>query len=221
MVISEVNEDLDRLEKSEDVVNSINDLVIVGYYTMGTEYRDEARKTIASCKKLGLNYYIIGVPNLKSWQKNTRHKSKLMIHCIEKFKDNRLLYVDCDAIIHKIPELFKGYQADIAIRWQDFAWRVQDSLSGTIYMEPTEKSLRLCEMWDYDNLNQTEGSNAIEQWNLGDKIKYMQEHHNLDAKNLPPEYTFIFDHMRKIYPDADPVIEHFQASRKYRHKLDK
>jgi hypothetical protein len=47
----------------------------------------------------------------------------------------------------------------------------------------------------------------------------MKKSHGLRDKNLPPEYTFIFDSMRKIYPNAVPVIEHFQASRKYRAKL--
>jgi len=31
--------------------------------------------------------------------------------------------------------------------------------------------------------------------------------------NLPPEYTFVFDHTKKLYPNIKPVIEHFQASR--------
>ena len=39
---------------------------------------------------------------------------------------------------------------------------------------------------------------------------------NLDVKNLPPEYTFIFDSMKVMYPKIIPVIEHFQASRQNR-----
>ena len=35
-------------------------------------------------------------------------------------------------------------------------------------------------------------------------------------KNLPPEYTMIFDSMRGMYPNIDPVIEHFQASRRFK-----
>ena len=35
-------------------------------------------------------------------------------------------------------------------------------------------------------------------------------------ENLPPEYTMIFDSMRGMYPNINPIIEHFQASRKLR-----
>ena len=56
----------------------------------------------------------------------------------------------------------------------------------------------------------------LEQWNLGKAIEDMVKSDGLVCKNLPPEYTFIFDSMRKIYPDLKPVIEHFQASRKYK-----
>jgi hypothetical protein len=47
----------------------------------------------------------------------------------------------------------------------------------------------------------------------------MKKTHGLIDKNLPPEYTFIFDSMRKMYPNAKPVIEHFQASRKLRNNV--
>ena len=86
-------------------------------------------------------------------------------------------------------------------------------------MENNLKTKRLCEIWA--NTNRTEGPNAIslEQVNLGMAIDKMVSSEDLIFKNLPPEYTFIFDSMRKIYPNAKPVIEHFQASRKYRHKV--
>ena len=40
------------------------------------------------------------------------------------------------------------------------------------------------------------------------------EEKKITLKNLPPEYTFIFDTSRKAYGDSvKPVIEHLQASR--------
>ena len=44
----------------------------------------------------------------------------------------------------------------------------------------------------------------------------MKSELNLNVKNLPPEYTFIFDSMKVMYPSVKPVIEHFQASRQNR-----
>ena len=50
-------------------------------------------------------------------------------------------------------------------------------------------------------------------------IQEMIKTDGLNFKNLPPEYTFIFDTMKQIYPDIKPVIEHFQASRQFKNKI--
>jgi hypothetical protein len=47
----------------------------------------------------------------------------------------------------------------------------------------------------------------------------MRREGKIKDKNLPPEYTFIFDLMRALYPNANPVIEHFQASRRNKNKV--
>jgi hypothetical protein len=83
-------------------------------------------------------------------------------------------------------------------------------------MENNLKTRRLCEKWMEQNQKDPNKTKNLEQWNLGKAIEDMVKSDGLVCKNLPPEYTFIFDSMRKIYPDLKPVIEHFQASRKYK-----
>jgi len=199
--------------------NNMHDLVVVGYYTVNTPYQTEAQKLIASCKKLGLNHDIIGVDNLGNWQANTRYKAKFMGDMLLKHPGKKLLYVDCDAVIHRLPTLFMNYSADIAVRFQDFRWRKNECLSGTIYMENNLKTRKLCEIWGKINKSEGPSAKTFEQWNLGAAIEQMSKTDNLVCKNLPAEYTFIFDSMRKMYPNAVPVIEHFQASRKYKNKV--
>jgi hypothetical protein len=201
------------------VNNDLNDLVIVAYYTINTPYEQEANKLKRSLNKLGLNYDVVGVPNLCSWQSNTRFKAKFMQDMLDKHIGKNLLYVDSDAIIHSKPILFSNYQADIAVRWQDFRWRANECLSGTIFMANNEKTRELCRRWQ--GVNESEGPDAttFEQWNLGSVIKQMESEGKLISKNLPPEYTMIFDSMRAMYPNVVPVIEHFQASRRFRSKI--
>jgi len=38
---------------------------------------------------------------------------------------------------------------------------------------------------------------------------------------LPPEYNCIFDLSREYYGELKPVFEHFQASRKYKARLNR
>lgn len=206
------------------MMNSINKstldtLIVVAYYTIGTPYEVEAKKLIESIKRLGLKHDVVGVTNLGSWQANTRFKAKFMETMLKKHVGFNLLYVDSDAIIHSAPLLFQNYNADIAVRWQDFRWRKNECLSGTIYMANNEKTLELCRRWQQINTKEGPGATTFEQWNLGAVIKEMEGEGKIISKNLPPEYTMIFDSMRAMYPNVVPVIEHFQASRRLKNKV--
>ena len=207
------------LAHTVDSTSSLSDLIIVAYYTINTPYEDEAKKLIRSLNKLGLNHDVVGVPNLGNWQANTRFKAGFMTDMLNKHQGKNLLYIDSDAIVHSRPVLFENYNADIAVRWQDFRWRQNECLSGTIFMANNDKTRELCSRWQ--KINRSEGPNAttFEQWNLGSVIKQMESEGKLITKNLPPEYTMIFDSMRAMYPDIVPVIEHFQASRTLRNKV--
>ena len=202
-------------------INGLEDILIIGYYTIDTPYEEEAKFLIESCRKLRLDYNIIGVKNLGSWQSNTRYKAKFIIDMLEQFPNKRLLYVDCDAVINRLPILFKMYEADISVHWQDFKWRKNECLSGTIYMENNEKTKKLCQLWLESNTNQPKDSTELEQWNLGKIIEQMRKTDGLIDKNLPPEYCQ-FDLIENIYPELEKgngVIQHYQASRRFKNKV--
>ncbi len=201
--------------------STLDNLMIVGYYTVNTPYEEEAQNLLESLNRLGLNHDISGVKTLGNWQANTRFKAGFMLDMLIKWPNHRLLYVDCDAVIHKSPDLFKNYKCDIAVRWQDFRWRKNECLSGTIYMENNERTKQICEMWRDINIEEGNKTKRMEQWNLDTVINKMKKNSNFTYKNLPPEYTMIFDSMRGMYPNIVPVIEHFQASRRFRNDVNK
>jgi hypothetical protein len=201
--------------------STLDNLMVVGYYTLNTPYEEEAQNLIRSLNKLGVNHDVIGVKTLGNWQANTRFKAGFMLDMLTKWPNHRLLYVDCDAVVHRMPNLFKKYKCDIAVRWQDFRWRKNECLSGTIYMENNERTKRICELWRDINVKEGNKSTRMEQWNLDTVINQMKdEDPQFTYKNLPPEYTMIFDSMRGMYPNIVPVIEHFQASRRFRNDVN-
>ena len=203
------------------IKNTLNDLMIVGYYTVNTPYEEEAKILLRSLNKLGLNHDISGVKTLGNWQANTRFKAGFMLDMLIKHPTMRLLYVDVDAVMHSTPDLFRNYHCDIAVRWQDFRWRKNECLSGTIYMENNKRTKRICELWRDINVTEGNHSSRMEQWNLDSVITKMKEEDpSFTYKNLPPEYTMIFDSMRGMYPNIVPVIEHFQASRRFRNDVN-
>jgi len=192
----------------------MKDVIFVAYYTINTAYEHEANKLKASLSKLNLLYDIVPVPSLGSWQKNTRFKAKFMQQMLLKHKGKNLVYVDVDAVVHSIPILFKDMKCDIGIRYQDFRWRQNECLSGTIFMANNERSMKICKEWESINIKEKDNRKNLEQWNLGNAIDLYGKQIGLKVQNIPPEYTFIFDLMKQIYPNIKPVIEHFQASRK-------
>lgn len=192
----------------------MKNVIFVAYYTINTAYESEAAKLRASLSKLNLLYDIVPVPSLGSWQENTRFKAKFMQQMLNKHKGKNLVYVDVDAVVHSIPILFKDMKCDIGIRYQDFRWRKNECLSGTIFMANNEKTMKICEEWERINIKEKNNRHNLEQWNLGNAIELFGKEIGLNVQNIPPEYTFIFDSMKQIYPNVKPVIEHFQASRK-------
>ena len=208
--------------KIDDVIKRNNETghyVIVSYYTINTPYEKEALKLKDSLSKLNVSYDIVGVKNLGDWQANTRFKAKFMQQMLNKHQGKSVVWVDSDAVIHSYPKLFDTYDCDVAVRWQDFRWRKNECLSGTIYLANNPLTHELCKRWENQNIAEGPNAKTFEQWNLGKVITEMKNEGKIKDENLPPEYTMIFDSMRKMYPDTVPVIEHFQASRKLRNKV--
>jgi hypothetical protein len=202
-----------------------SDLLVVGYFTINTPYEQEKEKLVKSIRRFGLASYIKGIPNQGDWQKNTRYKAIFLKEVLEKFPDKKILYVDADAEFLRPPELFIDYDCDIAIRWQTFRWRENESLSGTIYLESNEKTKLICDKWiKYNDAEYVNGKTptTMEQWNLGKLIKELEKSNGLKHKNLPATYCS-FDHIRTIYPEIEgkEVIVHYQASRRFKTKVKK
>jgi hypothetical protein len=194
----------------------MKDIIFVAYYTINTPYEWEAAKLRESLFKLNLLYDIVPVPSLGNWQLNTRFKAKFMQQMLSKHKGKNIVYVDVDAVVHSIPILFKDMKCDIGIRYQDFRWRKNECLSGTIFMANNSRTMKICEEWEKINIKEEGNKNNLEQWNLGNAIDLYGKQIGLTVENIPPEYTFIFDSMKQMYPNVKPVIEHFQASRRLR-----
>tara|TARA_R100000734_G_C3286241_1_gene78894 strand:+ start:162 stop:755 length:594 start_codon:yes stop_codon:yes gene_type:complete len=196
----------------------MNKVKFIGYYTLNTSYAIEAAKLKASLEELNLDHDIVGVKNLGNWESNTKMKPRVIKDMLDKYPDYSIVYVDSDAIVRSKPELFYSIKEDVGVRYQEFSHRKQpECLSGTIYFANNERSKQLCDLW-ISKCSSTNIKMLAEQSVLPIAIEEMKAK-GLSVMNIPPEYTFIFDTMKKIYPYSDPIIEHFQASRRNRRKV--
>lgn len=183
---------------------------IVSYYTRNTSYELEAKKLIESLEKLGLPYEIEVIDTLGSWQKNTQYKAIFIRKMMDKH-DGNLVYLDADCVVRRYPELFdtldnKGI--DFAVHY----YKGEQLASGTMYFANCPFVAAFVDSWI--ELNK-QNPDTLDQQTLQNLLKNGWK--NLQVLVLPPEYCKIFDLMVDI---KDPVIEHFQASRRLKEEVN-
>lgn len=181
--------------------------IIISFFTRETEYENEVQNLIASLKKLNLTYAIYSVPNLGNWCKNAQYKAKVILYALQRYRDYNIVYVDADAIIQQNPILFEIIQEDFACHFKNG----KELLSGTLFFKNCTKIYKLVQHWIDEN---TKHPLVWDQRNLANELK---QHTEIVTLNLPPQYTQIFDTMKNC---GTPVIEHFQASRRFKARID-
>jgi len=190
-------------------------LLVVSFFTAGTEYKGIAKNLKASLDKFRIPYAICGQIDQGSWELNTAHKAAFLWHCLDlNGKGWRLLWIDCDAVVQAPLDFFDSP----AVAGADIAAHVRkgrELMSGTLYLEDSPVTRDVVQRWIELNID---FPRRLEQTNLHQAIL---EQPTVKFVELPPEYCFIFDTFRREHAHLKPVIEHFQASRRLRKRTTK
>jgi hypothetical protein len=187
--------------------------LVIAYYTPGNQYEALSENLKESCNNLQIPLFLKPIQDLGSWERNTHYKANFIYECLNSYTQN-LVYVDVDAVFRKYPDIFNSLDCDIAYRTENFKWRRNEALSGTIFLNNNEKVKALIKNWISINNAIPAIRKVPSTWEQANMQKAVQANPAIKYYNLPPEYTYIFDHTRRMYPEVEPVIEHFQASRK-------
>lgn len=187
-------------------------ILTIAYFTRGNKYESLSRKLKQSCDSFNIPLHLGPIDDLGSWEKNTHYKAKFILECLQSFHHD-LLYVDVDALFRQSPDLLETLDCDIAYRTENFKWRKNEALSGTIFLRNNTKTINFVKSWI--DLNEATPASRFkpETWEQANMQRAHLSSEDLKYYNLPPEYTFVFDHTKRMYPRIKPVIEHFQASR--------
>jgi len=191
----------------------MGNFIVIAYATRNDYYESLSENLKASCLAFNIPLHVTMIDSLGSWEKNTHYKANFIKECLEQLDHERFVYVDVDALFRSYPSHFENLDCDISFRQEDFPWRKSEPLSGTIFLKKSDKMLSLVDDWiSINNAIPSERRNPLtwEQYNLK---KALDKNTELKYENLPPEYVFITDHTKRLYPGLSPVIEHFQASR--------
>jgi len=171
--------------------------IVVSFYTQDTGYEQEVNNLIASLNKFNLEYDIEAIVNTGNWVKNTKYKATLISKMLKKHK-RPVLFLDADAVVRQYPSLFEEITCDMA--W----W---GSNTGTLYFANTRLAwLTLC-LW----IRLCELQNDWDQRILAEVTRLVKP----KVYELPYSYCHIFD----SGVEEPPVIEHFQASRRFKNAV--
>lgn len=187
--------------------------IIVGYYTVETEYEDAAQVMRKSLEKFEIDYDLTPIENKGSWYKNTNYKPTFLREQLKKHAGKNIVYVDCDAEFLRYPILFEKFEGEVGVylfcrSFYNQSGHPLEVLSGTIFLKNCEAVSILLEKWE------RECRSHMGTWDQKSLEKVLAGNYT----KLPAQYCTIIDTMRHI---QNPVIVHFQASRNVRKGLSK
>ena len=210
------------MTKTHLIGKSDKPYVVVSFYTRGTSYAKEIKKLITSLRKFALPYHIFDFEPLGTWRSNLNYKSACILQAMEMYPDKDIVFIDADGVVRQDPVLFEGLSIDdqyhVAATFHKYAPESGDPdelLSGTLWFKNNGMSVGLVREWHNVALEQPF---VRHQKCLHIAIKRLQGNGNpIKVYRMPWEYTCIFDYVRSR--GKQPVIEHFQASRRFRDEV--
>ena len=156
-------------------------------------------------------YEISKVQGLESWGAAVSHKPKFILDSLVSGSCEGILYTDADSTLQRVPPI-EQLTGDIAYTpFKRSPHHAEEALTGTMYFKNTHEVQAFVREW-MDCTPQWKGMDTPEQLSLQQCLARTSLH----IQCLGPEWTFIHDDMREIYPDAKEIFLHHQASRTYR-----
>jgi len=193
--------------------------LIVSYYTQGTPYALDVQGLKESCEKWDLAYHIEPIESFGSWELNCCYKPFFLLSKLQELQ-RPLFWIDADGVIVRRPEFLPEFSADLAVRINASLAPEHPSkvISNTIFVNTTSVAATLLKLWAsmcYAALTNPERTEEYwDQVGLRDAIQ--STGNNAIVAPLPHAYAAIYDHPIDNQEIPKPVIQHTQASRRYK-----
>ncbi|MFA4908561.1 MAG: hypothetical protein WC583_02790 [Candidatus Omnitrophota bacterium] len=195
----------------------------VSFITTGTGYAKEAQNLVASASALDVPLHVYEYPPTGTWRGNLNYKSACIRRAFDDYPDQDIVFVDADAIFRKWPVLFDELSAshafDLSACFFSYTPRSgerDELLSGTLWIQNGDTGRALVKRWHETGIRRPD---VRHQMCLKLAIADLgKEGVPVRVNRHPFAYTCIFDY-RAARKGQDPVIEHFQASRRLRREV--
>ena len=192
---------------------------VVSFYTTGTGYEEEIKKLESSLDRFAIPHKFFPVAPRGSWRSNLNYKSEIILRAFDMYPDRDIVFIDSDAIVRKYPDLFDKLSSfhtyTMAAHFHPYKGNDIPGgslLSGTLWIQNSPSGRELVELWHKIGV---ENKTIRHQHCLRLAIEELRAAGRpVEVCRLPREYTLIFDYYAG--EEVDPVVEHFQASRRLR-----
>jgi len=200
----DVQGDLSELPEEYVWLEGGQAFIACAFYT--ANYLPQILSLKCSLEALGINHYFKRYERAATWEATTRLKPVFVAHCLERFPNKDVLYLDADAVVRKPLDFFGSLQTDICILFDPTKLGGKSCLriaAGTLFIRNTEGGRRFSRLWK-------DAERFCKPLTLDEDMIYMafEDMSGITMTVLPPAYSKIFDK-----PGVEPIIEHFQASR--------
>lgn len=197
-------------------VKSITRPVFTNFFT--PEYEGEAQRLETSCHRFGIETDFVPLPEKRegSWLRTIYWRPEFLLAQLQKHGRD-VVWVDADAEVMQYPALFDNFKGHVGIYHNPKAFwneKTDEYLGGTIYLKHDPVTFAFLKFWiqlndEYPNepLSQMVLKRALE------KFPKRKVGAKFDLVELPATYCQIYDLMAGA---GEPVIHHYQASRKNR-----
>lgn len=190
---------------------------IISFYT--PNYAREAARLEASLNQFNLDY-TLDQASFGSWHEAVSHKPKFIMDfmnaCLMGGQYTGILWTDADSEVMRQPDLEELGGCDAAWhRFQRSPKHGEEFLTGTIYFAVNSLSRAFVRKWAEVTAAQKH-NDTPEQLAL-QEVYGMHRNYPLVTRSLGPEWCYIFDDSKAIYPDVKPVFQHYQASRRLKY----
>jgi lipopolysaccharide biosynthesis glycosyltransferase len=188
-------------------------VVFVSFYTAKTPYEELAKSIlIPSLERANLPYEVDSIDTKGSWKFNTDYKPIFLKEKLQKY--DTIVWLDCDAEVKRNPDLLFNIPPEFNIALHILDWNKQykytnnmkEVLSGTLLLR--KGAMDIVDKWIKKSSEYNWEQKALEKILKDTKYPYYE---------LPAEYCTVITKDGGI-PDyiKEPVIIHYQASRRYR-----
>ena len=180
---------------------------VIGFYTKDSPYEREAKAMKASAHAIGIEeVQLYEVKSRGTWERNCQQKAEILLQACEDI-GNPFIYVDADARFTSLPMVGSDWvDYDIGIHY----FKGTELLTGTIYINPTERTQKVLTDWIGACML------SAHRWDQRILADILRGDSITRVLSLAPEYTWIFDLSKRYYGDLQPIITHYQASRRYK-----